>query len=187
MVKKIAFIGHRNIPLSYIVREKLYKTVEQEILDGCKHFTMGTHGDFDEMALSVCRQLRSKYKDIEIEVVITSLHKVKTIVEHDEQYGDEIYKPYEDVKVVLYDIEEQYFKRRIIESNKQMINSSDKLIAYVNRKNTSSGAKYAYNYAKRKGLQLVNLYEPKDDPTYNMTPEQKKEFYDNVFAKYKKK
>ena len=42
-----------------------------------KCFTMGTHGDFDKEALSVCRDLRRKYKDIKIEVVITSFAQIK--------------------------------------------------------------------------------------------------------------
>lgn len=30
------------------------------------------------------------------------------------------------------------------------------------------------NYAKRKGLEIMNLYDEKDDPTYGMTKEEKK-------------
>ena len=76
MDKKVAFIGHRNIGFGPI-RNKLKLAIENEIKDGCKNFIMGTHGSFDELALSVCRELRQSYSDIIIEVVITSLKQIE--------------------------------------------------------------------------------------------------------------
>ena len=75
MEKKTAFIGHRHI-FDRNLRERLYNAVKQEIENGCKCFTMGTHGDFDKEALSVCRELKQKHKDIKIEVVITSFAQI---------------------------------------------------------------------------------------------------------------
>lgn len=155
-MRKVAFIGHRD---AYDVREKLFDAVKGEIKSGCKCFTMGTHGNFDRLALGVCRELRDKYKDIIIEVVITNFNQLKPIVDHDEIYGDEKYVPYEDVETVMYDIEEAYFKSKITASNRQMIDTCDTLICYVNEKcRYTSGALAAYKYAKKKGLRIVNLY-----------------------------
>ena len=118
---------------------------------------MGTHGDFDKEALNVCRELRKKYKDIKIEVVITSFTQIKPF--YDNIFGKEIYKPYDDVETVMYEIEEIYFKNKITKSNKQMIDSCDTLICYVDENYyRSSGALTAYKYAKKKGLQIVNLF-----------------------------
>lgn len=36
------------------------------------------------------------------------------------------------------------------------------------------------NYAKRKGLKIINLYKETDEPTYGMTEEQKREYYNNL-------
>ena len=118
---------------------------------------MGTHGEFDEMALSVCRELRKIYTDIEIEVVITSFKEIEPIIDHDPIFGDEKYIPYSDVKTTMYDIEEEYYKRKIVVSNQQMIDNCDTLICYVNPTKTYGGAILAYKYAKKKGLQIVNL------------------------------
>lgn len=156
--KKVCFIGHRHIYNYKEIREKLYNIVEEEIKNGCKFFTMGTHGEFDEMALSVCRELRKIYTDIEIEVVITSFKTIEPIIDHDPIFGDEKYIPYSDVKTTMYDIEEEHYKRKIIVSNQQMIDNCDTLICYVNPTKTYGGAILAYKYAKKKGLQLVNLY-----------------------------
>lgn len=156
--KKVCFIGHRHIYNYKEIREKLYNIVEEKIKNGCKFFTMGTHGEFDEMALSVCRELRKIYTDIEIEVVITSFKTIEPIIDHDPIFGDEKYIPYSDVKTTMYDIEEEHYKRKIIVSNQQMIDNCDTLICYVNPAKTYGGAILAYKYAKKKGLQLVNLY-----------------------------
>ena len=155
--KKVCFIGHRHIYNYKEIREKLYNIVKEEINNGCKFFTMGTHGEFDEMALSVCRELRKIYTDIEIEVVITSFKTIEPIIDHDPFFGDEKYIPYSDVKTTMYDIEEEHYKRKIVVSNQQMIDNCDTLICYVNSKRNYGGAIMAYNYAKKKGLQMVNL------------------------------
>ena len=112
MKRKIAFIGHRFVYEDDVIRKKLYKLAESEIKNGYKTFTMGTHGDFDAMALSVCRQLRKIYSDIKIEVVITSLNAIKPFIDKELLEDNEKFIPYRDVTTVMYDIEEEYFKRR---------------------------------------------------------------------------
>ena len=190
-MKKVCFIGHRRIGFGPI-RERLKTAIENEIKNGCKFFTMGTHGEFDEMTLSVCRELRNIYKDIEIEVVITSYHKVENrlLDTFKNEYNEiemihENYTSYSDVKTTMYEIEDLHFKKQITESNHQMIDDCDALICYVNKKHNQSGAKHAMNYAKRKGLEIINLFDEKDDPTYSMTKEQMEEYYKNLFANLK--
>ena len=173
MNKKVCFIGHRNVFKYNQIRENLYSVVEQEIKKGCKFFTMGTRGEFDKLALSICRELRNIYKDIEIEVVITSFKEIKPIIDHDPIFGDEKYIPYSDVKTTMYDIEEEHYKRKIVVSNQQMIDNCDTLICYVNPTKTYGGAKYAYQYAKKQNKKIINFYDEKDDLTYGMPKEQK--------------
>ena len=155
---KVCFIGHRQI-LDMSIREKLKKAVENEIKDGADFFTMGTHGDFDRMALGVCRELRKTYKNITIEVVITSFKTIEPIIDHDPIFGDEKYYPYADVQTTMYNIEEEHYKRQIVASNQQMIDNCDTLICCINPTKTYGGAILAYNYAKKKGLHIVNLYK----------------------------
>ena len=184
-MRKVCFIGHRQI-FDRSVREKLKTTIENEIKNGCEFFTMGTHGEFDELALSVCRELRKTYKDIKIEVVITSLKKIEKQLLYDDEFGKEYEIPYSDVSTIMYEIEETHFKKQITESNHQMIDDCDTLICYVNKKHNPSGAKLAMNYAKRKGLEIINIFDEKDDPTYGMTKEEKEDYYKILFAKYQK-
>lgn len=152
-MKKIAFIGHRNVWKD--IRNKLYDRVKEYIEEGYKFFTMGTHGEFDRMALSICRELKKRYKDIKIEVVITSLTQINSSFELN---GCEKYNPYSDVSTIMYNTEEEHFKRKIVVSNQQMIDTCDTLICYVDTKRTYGGAILAYKYALEKGLSIVNLF-----------------------------
>lgn len=147
---KTAFIGHREI-FANGVDERLIAAIEDEIDLGCRSFTMGTHGRFDKLALMACRQLREKYADLDIEVVLTSLHALDKNEEWDNV-------PYSDVKTVMYEIEDTHFKRQITMSNRLMIESCDTLVCYVDEKAYRSGAKIALGYAKKRGLKIINLY-----------------------------
>jgi len=37
------------------------------------------------------------------------------------------------------------------------------------------------NYAKRKGLKIINLYNEQDEPTYGMTKEERAKYYKRLF------
>lgn len=96
-----------------------------------------------------------KYNDLEIEVVLTGLHAI----DKNENYD---YVPYSDVKTVMYEIEDAHFKQQITLSNRQMIDTCDTLICYVNEKKYRSGAKTALRYAAKRGLKIINLFDEKD-------------------------
>ncbi len=85
---------------------------------------MGMHGNFDKLALTICKEIKTANKDICIELVITNpnfLTKSKSISEI----------VYKDVDTVMYEIEDVHFKQQIILSNKKMIDTCDTLICYV--------------------------------------------------------
>lgn len=173
---KTAFIGHRQI-FAKDIMERLSNAVRTEIDNGCMAFTMGTHGEFDRLALGACRRLRYDYSNLEIEVVITSLNTIKKGSELDIVL-------YSDVKTIMYDIEDAYYKRQIILSNRQMIDTCDTLICYVDTTAYRSGAKMALRYAERKGLKIVNLFREEDQPFYGMTREQIQEYSKNLPKKF---
>lgn len=169
---KTAFIGHRQI-FGKGVFERIMSEVEKQIRLGCKSFSMGTHGEFDRLALSACRSLRKRYPDIEIEVVITSINAIIKDSEFDTT-------PYADVKTVMFDIEDAHYKQRITLSNRKMIDSCDTLICYVDENAYQSGAKTAMRYAKKKGLTITNLYRKEDKLFYGMTKEEIEAYWKNL-------
>ena len=143
-MKKTAFIGHRLVFQSTL-KDQLTTAIERQIQSGCNCFTMGTHGEFDKLALDTCLQLKRKYPDILIELVLTSLNSLEYIT------------PCADVKTVMYEIETAHYKRQIILSNRLMIDTCDTLICYVNENAYRSGAKTAMRYAMKKQLNIINL------------------------------
>lgn len=169
---KTAFIGHRQI-FAKTLPQRLIEAIKAEIDNGCLSFTMGTHGEFDSLALSVCRQLRNEHPDIKIEVVLTSLHTIEKNYEWD-------CIPYSDVSTVMYDIEDAHYKQQITLSNRQMLDTCDTLICYVDEKAYRSGAKTAMRYAEKRGLKIVNLWREQDKPFYGMTKEQVDEYWKNL-------
>lgn len=175
MERKTAFIGHRQVCFIEKVKERLQNAIEQCINDGCSHFLMGTHGEFDKMALDACRFARKQHPNINIEVVLTSYH----IIEKKDSLD---YVPYQDVETVIFDIEDLHFKQQITASNRQMIDECDTLICYVDKKQNSSGAKTAMNYAQRKGLEIINLFIEEDSPTFGMTADEAKIYWKNYLS-----
>ena len=153
---RVCFIGHRKI-FAKGIEERLTSAIQNEIERGCTALTMGTHGEFDRLALSACRSLRQTHKELEIEVVITSLNAIKK----DSKLSA---VPYADVKTVMFGIEDAHFKQRITLSNRQMIDGCDTLICYVDERVYPSGAKTAMRYAKKKGVKIINLYREEDQP-----------------------
>ena len=156
---RTAFIGHRKV-FAKGIEERLTAAIQTEIENGCMAFTMGTHGEFDRLALTACRSLRRIYKELDIEVVITSLNTIK-------KDSELTAAPYADVKTVMFDIENAHYKQRITLSNRQMIDGCDTLICYIDERTYRSGAKTAMRYAKKKGLKIINLYRAKDQPCGN--------------------
>ena len=155
MMHKTAFIGHRNL-LPKDIEQRLTIAVQNQIDSGCKNFIIGTHGEFDKMATSVCKSLKKNNTEIKIEVVVTNLNQIKS--------NDDCFTPQDkEIELTTFEIEEVHFKRQIIDSNKQMIDSCDTLICYVSPHSFTNGSSKVLKYAIKKGLKIINLYEEKDD------------------------
>ena len=136
MNKKIAVIGHR-IFLPQYVYESFEKECLKQVEKNNFSFYVGTHGEFDSMSYHILKKLKKENKHIEINIVVTSLNIINPIIRYDKIVGKEIFYRYEDVNFVMYEIEDVFFKRKIIESNKKMIEECDILICYVNPNKTN--------------------------------------------------
>lgn len=64
-----------------------------------------------------------------------------------------------------------------------MINSSECVICYVDEKVYISGAKTAMRYAKRRGLNVINIYREEDAVFYGMPEEQIEEHWKKICIK----
>ena len=73
--KVCTFFGHSMFVNCRLNREVLKQTIKDCILNGFVYFYVGCHGEFDNMVLNVCCELKEKYDYIKIFVVLTSFGK----------------------------------------------------------------------------------------------------------------
>ena len=169
----ISLFGHRDLCCKNI-KERLTKVLQKQI-EQCSNisFLIGSHGDFDNLALFCCRELKKSYPQIKITIVFTNLNILT-------KHKNRLYSTldlYKDVQTMLYDIENVHFKNQIIVSNKKMVDDSNLIICYVNMNKHKSGAKRAILYAIKQSKPVINLYSEQDEPTYGMTKEEIEKFY----------
>ncbi len=164
------FFGHRNTKETNRLKNKLRETVESLIInEKIDTFMFGSKSKFDSMCYEVVTELKEKYSYIRRIYVRT----------------DYLYIPDEYTNYLLKSYEDTYYPEKIlnagrasyVERNYEMIDKSRICVLYYdknylpprrkNRRNDvvdyqpKSGTKLAYDYARRKGLQIVNVYENK--------------------------
>lgn len=157
-MKTCTFFGHRDIIFNRsIIIKRLNDCLISLINRGVDRFIIGSHGDFDSLALSECKKLRKIYPNIKIEVSITSLSKMK---KNKDNFCD--LDVYLSVDTFYYPIEDVHYKRIITVNNQFMVNDSDIVVCYVRSNATRSGAKTSMNYAIKQGKEVINLYQEQD-------------------------
>ena len=162
------FFGHRKI----IVTEELTNNLEIAIENLIKNenvdtFLFGSKSEFDRLCLAVTTKLKKKYSHIK-----------RIYVRAEFPYVDENYKAY-----ILKRYEDTYYPEKIhgsgraayVERNYEMVNNSCFCVVYYDenymppkRKNSrkdladnqpGSGTKRAYEYALKKGVKIINMFE----------------------------
>jgi len=159
------FFGHRKIKETEALINKVYTVTEELIKDCSVHtFLFGSKSKFDELCLNIVTELKEKYPHIK------RIYVRAEYVDINEDYTDYLLKFYDDT----------YFPEKMrgasrasyVERNQEMINKSAFCVVYYDetylpprRKNSrrdltdyqpKSGTKLAYDYAKRKGLKIIN-------------------------------
>jgi len=150
-MKKCCFAGHSEI---YTDKDLIYGMVKNKaeeliIGKGVREFWVGNYGTFDHIAASAVRELKKKYPDVLLMLVIPYL--TKEINEYREKY----YKDYNEI--IVSDMPEKTPKRyHIIKTNEYMINNCDYLICFV--EHSWGGAAKTLEYAeKKKHITIFNL------------------------------
>lgn len=152
--KTACFTGHRQMdePIAVIER-RLTGTVENLIRRGYLYFGAGGARGFDALASEVVLKLRAAYPQIHLILVLP----------FDEQYRQE--KNWTRVEIEQYRrlkeraskvvvLAAEYSSGVYYRRNRHLVDNSSVCLAYMNRAN--SGTSYTVNYAKSKGLEVVN-------------------------------
>jgi len=161
------FLGHRKIEASQELKDRLYKAIEMLITDKkVTSFLFGSKSQFDTLCHAIVTKLKEKYTYLERIYVRAEFPYI------DEHYKEYLSKSYEDT----------YYPDKIlkagravyIERNYEKINKSNFCIIYYNKKymppkrkqsknqvafyQPNSGTKLAYDYAIKKGLEMINVF-----------------------------
>ncbi len=162
------FFGHRKIEVTDELVNRLNEIVEDLINEKkVDTFLFGSKSQFDKLCLQVVTELKKKYPHIRRIYVRAEFH-----------YIDESYTAY-----LLKKYDHTYYPERMInagkaayvERNYEMIDNSryciicyDESYMPPRRKNSrldlfdyqpNSGTKRAYDYAKRKGIRIMNVLD----------------------------
>ena len=160
---KVCFIGHRTIEKTENLVGLLREVIISLINRGAKTFLFGSKSAFDDLSWQIVSELRETYPFIN-----------RTYVRSAYQYISKSYEEY-----LLESFEETYFPLKLeragrcsyVERNYEMINSSDTCVFYYNESyvpvlkgnravedSRKSGTKIAYEYAKKKKKEIINLF-----------------------------
>lgn len=147
-MKSCFFIGHRDAPDSVLAH--LTQAVEMLILrENVSCFYVGSYGSFDRLTALAVKRLKHIYPDILLMLVLP-YHPGERPVALSDGFDGSYYPD---------GLENTPRRYAIVKANKQMVDSSDWLIAYV--RHPASNARNLLEYAQRrekKGLiKTINL------------------------------
>ena len=148
--KTCAFFGHRL--WSVVDFDTLFNFVKNLVQEkNITRFLVGEHGKFDELAFKVCLEIIKIYPQIKLCFVNSNVAPTK----HKKLTVGDIYRGCEEIS---YFVEDVHFKARITKTNRSMVDDCDIVVCCVDMATTSSGARRAVVYAKKKGKEIYNLY-----------------------------
>ena len=145
----ITFCGHSNYSFDDTVKEKLRGLLLQNIRKNptCK-FYLGGYGNFDSLCLSILKELKADFPNIELLFITPYLNKEYSKLETAKLYYDDIIYP---------SLESVPPRFCISRRNKWMVDEANLVIAFV--KYSWGGAAKTLEYAKRKKVPFYNLVE----------------------------
>lgn len=152
-----AFIGHRKIEKTEMLKNRLAQTVKNLIEnEGVDTFLFGSRSAFDDICYDIVTRLKEVY---------THIRRVYVRAEY-----ECISQDYHDYLLTLY--EETYYAdqargagyRSYIKRNQAMIDKCDVLVVYCDMSytpptRTKSGTILAFQYAQKKQKRIINLFE----------------------------
>lgn len=151
--KTCCFTGHRELPPNQYqsIFNKTEETIERHIDQGYRYFGAGGALGFDTIAALAVLKLKERYPDIRLILVLPCLSQTKGWLEKDIQI-------YEDIKKradkVVY-TSRRYTKGCMHKRNRHLVDHSSSCIAFLTER--KGGTAYTVDYAKRRGLSVVNV------------------------------
>ena len=146
--KTCFFIGSRHTPDN--IKEQLVEVIEKHIVEyGVTIFTVGHYGNFDSLVISLLKEMKKKYTDIELYLLCPYALNQKR--EAPEGFDGTFYP--EGLETVP-------FRLAIVQANRYMVKNSDYLIANPGIGNSRKIVEYAQGREKKCLIKVTLLQEP---------------------------
>lgn len=154
--KTCCFTGHRKIPPSEVgtITQRLKIVIEDLINDGYLYFGTGGALGFDTIAAQTVLSLKKRFPDIKLILVLPCRYQTKGWKTTDIVIYEAI--RFSADKIVY--TSNQYTKRCMYIRNEHLVNNSSVCICYKTK--SKGGTAFTVNYAKEKGLQIINVANP---------------------------
>ena len=149
------FTGHRKIPPEqyHRIAERLREHIIQLIEEGICYFGAGGALGFDTLAAQTALSLKAEYPQIKLILVLPCVTQTRGWAEKDVMV-------YEDIKArcdkFIYTSQE-YSQGCMQKRNRHLVDYSSVCVCYLTEQ--SGGAAYTVNYAKTKGLRVINVVD----------------------------
>jgi uncharacterized phage-like protein YoqJ len=151
--RTVCFTGHRDVKkehtmmLSSVLEDEIVRQIEL----GAKVFRAGGALGFDTVAAIKVLELRERYPDIELHLLLPCKDQTRG-------WNEMCVKTYnyclERADSVIY-VSEKYHRGCMHERNRALVDGSDVCIAYCTK--MQGGTYYTCSYAKKYGVEVVNI------------------------------
>ena len=137
----VSFFGHREVDHLFHVEEQLYKLI-RELLGSKEYveFLVGRNGEFDQAVSSSIKRVKRDYRDDNCCHTLVLPYITAELRENE----DSFYDYYDDI-TICDNAQTSHFKAAIQIRNREMVDRSDLVVFYVQRK--TGGAYQTYQYA----------------------------------------
>ena len=149
------FTGHRTIP--FLQKRKIKQRTKQVLIEaieqGYRYFGAGGALGFDTLAAQTVLELKSKYPQIKLILVLPCENQTRGWEQSDIEEYDRI-KAVAD-KVVY--TSKTYYSGCMHKRNRHLVDNSSLCICYLTEQ--SGGTAYTVNYARSQMLRIINVGE----------------------------
>jgi len=154
-LRTCCFTGHRQLPEGQKedIAMRLEATVVRLIHSGYLYFGAGGALGFDTLCAKTVLRLRQSYPEIKLILVLPCISQAERWTSADRAIYREII---EQANKVVYTSQE-YTRGCMFKRNRHLVDYSSVCVCYQTK--ATGGTAYTVEYARRRGLQIINLAE----------------------------
>ena len=154
-INACCFTGHRKMPENELeeVKDRLKKAILNSIEKGYNAFYNGGAVGFDTMTAQTILELKEQYPYIKLILALPCKSQADYWKQEDKDEYERIIKAADNVVWTS----EKYTSDCMFKRNRYLVDHSSLCICYLTRQ--TGGTAYTVNYAKNKGIEIINIAE----------------------------